>query len=58
MDKQSRKLMDWKHLDKEEQTRLLVEYGYYQDDMAPSCDINIKQARFTRWLDERGIRYE
>ena len=58
MNQQSKEQQDWRQLHKEEQTRLLVEYGRYQDDLPPSCDMNIKQARFVRWLEERGIRYE
>ena len=48
----------WQHLGKEEQTRLLIEYGHYQDDMPKSCDMAVKEEWFSRWLSERGISYQ
>lgn len=50
--------INWQELDKEEQTRLLVEFGHYQDGLPPSCDPDVKNDRFSHWLAEHGIKYD
>ena len=49
--------ISWQELDKQEQTRLLVEFGHYQDGLQPSCDLGVKNDRFSRWLEKRGVTY-
>jgi hypothetical protein len=44
-------------LPRDEQTRLLVEYGRYLDSLPPTCSLEEKNERFGRWLAERGIAY-
>ena len=48
----------WQDLAKEEQTGLLIDYGQYQDDMPKTCDLSVKEERFSRWLAGRGISYQ
>ncbi len=50
-------LRDWHALPKEEQTRLLIEYGHHLDSLQPSCDLETKRQRFKSWLNQRGINY-
>ena len=50
-------MVRWESLDIEEQTRLRVEYGRYLDQLPPTCSLEEKNNRFTRWLAERNILY-
>jgi hypothetical protein len=47
----------WSELGEERQTELLVEYGDYLDQLPPTCSLEEKNRRFSRWLAERGIDY-
>lgn len=47
----------WDLLPKAEQTRLRVEYGRYLESLPPTCSLEEKNARFARWLAERGVLY-
>lgn len=47
----------WDALTEEEQIRLRVEYGHYLDQLPPTCSLEEKNARFARWLAERGVRF-
>ncbi len=47
----------WDSLPAEQQTRLRVEYGRYLDSLPPTCSLEEKNARFARWLAERGVVY-
>ena len=48
----------WESLEKAEQTRLLIAYGHYLDGLPPTCSLEEKDARFARWLAERGVLYQ
>jgi hypothetical protein len=48
----------WEDLDEASQTRLRVEYGRYLDGLPPTCSLEEKNARFARWLAERGVVFE
>lgn len=48
---------EWNDLGSDEQTRLLVEYGHYLDQLPPTCSMETKVERLRRWLAERGIEY-
>jgi hypothetical protein len=50
-------LTPWEALSAERQTALRVEYGHYLDGLPPTCSLEEKTSRFTRWLAERGIHY-
>ena len=50
-------LRDWSELPPDEQLRLREAYGHYLDGLAPTCDPDIKLARFRDWLADRGVRY-
>jgi hypothetical protein len=48
-------MRDWDSLEAAEQLRLREEYGHYLDTLPPTCSLEEKNARFQRWLGERGI---
>jgi len=50
-------LRDWHSLSAAEQLRLREEYGHYLDTLPPTCLLQEKNARFRRWLAERGVDY-
>ena len=50
-------LVPWESLDAERQTALRVEYGHYLDQLPPTCSLEEKNARFSRWLAEQGVAY-
>lgn len=51
------RLRPWETLSGEEQTRLRVDYGHYLDGLPPTCSLEEKNARFARWLAERGVLF-
>lgn len=50
-------LREWGDLGVDEQTRLLIEYGYHLERLPPTCDLRTKVERLGQWLQGRGIRY-
>jgi hypothetical protein len=48
---------DWETLQRDEQFKLLIEYGYYLDALPPTCSMETKEQRLKVWLAERGIDY-
>ncbi|RKT43109.1 hypothetical protein [Thiocapsa rosea] len=50
-------MRDWDNLGAEEQTALLIEYGYHLEQLPPTCDLRTKVERLREWLQGRGIRY-
>jgi hypothetical protein len=51
-------LREWNDLGVEEQTALLIEYGYDLEQLPPTCDLRTKVERLRQWLQGRGIRYK
>lgn len=49
--------VEWNDLDKESQTQLLVDYGYYLEGLPPTCDLDEKNNRFVSWLKNKGVAY-
>jgi hypothetical protein len=47
----------WNELDKDQQTRLLIEYGHYLDTLPPTCSLQTKNERFAQWLAQKQIFY-
>ena len=47
----------WEQLSLMRQTQLRIEYGYYLDQLSPTCSLESKIERFTNWLAERNITY-
>jgi hypothetical protein len=47
----------WEQLSKEQQTQLRIEYGYYIDQLPPTCSLESKIERFRNWLAGRNIVY-
>jgi hypothetical protein len=56
---QQQEVRRWQDLQSQEQTRLLIDYGNYQDEMSipTTCDIETKNRRFSNWLAARAIQY-
>jgi hypothetical protein len=54
----STELISWNQLSSERQTELRIEYGHFLDSLPPTCSLETRIERFSRWLQERGIRYE
>jgi hypothetical protein len=48
-------MREWDSLEAAEQLRLREAYGHYLDTLPPTCSLDAKNARFQRWLAERGI---
>ncbi|EGV16376.1 hypothetical protein [Thiocapsa marina] len=51
-------LRQWDDLGEEEQTALLIEYGYHLEQLPPTCDLRTKVERLEQWLLGRRIRYQ
>lgn len=51
-------LISWNALDIEKQTNILIEYGYYLDLLPPTCSIQTKNERFSKWLADKNIEYK
>lgn len=50
-------LTPWDSLPQEEQLSLREKYGYYLDNLPPTCSLESKIARFKHWLEQQGIDY-
>jgi hypothetical protein len=50
-------LIPWDTLSLDEQIALRERFGYYLDNLPPSCSLETKIARFQYWLEEQGITY-
>jgi hypothetical protein len=50
-------LKDWNALSVAEQSRLLDEFGHFQDELPRTCDLSQKIERLQTWLLGRGIKY-
>ena len=50
-------LKNWDELTDEEQDRLLDAFGFYLDQLPPTCSMESKVARFRHWLRENGVNY-
>ncbi|NCC27771.1 MAG: hypothetical protein EOM22_06370 [Gammaproteobacteria bacterium] len=51
-------MREWDDLGGEEQTALLIEYGYHLEQLPATCDLRTKIERLREWLQSRGIRYK
>ena len=47
----------WAGLNPDEQLRLREQYGHYLDTLPPTCSLDEKNERFSRWLAERGVDF-
>lgn len=50
-------MRDWKDLHRDEQIKLLIEYGYYLDELPPTCSMQSKEERLRDWLAQREVVY-
>ncbi|MEN8131967.1 MAG: hypothetical protein ABFS45_17650 [Pseudomonadota bacterium] len=50
-------LIPWDSLTREAQISLRERYGYYLDNLPPSCSLESKIARFQHWLEAQGVAY-
>ena len=50
-------LKEWDDLSSAKQLALREAYGHYLDTLPPTCSMDEKNARFQRWLAERGVNY-
>lgn len=50
-------MRDWEELERDEQIKLLIDYGNYLDELPPTCSMETKEQRLKVWLAERGIDY-
>ena len=50
-------MRDWNELSDDEQLQLREAYGHYLDTLPPTCSMDAKIERFTRWLAEKKIIY-
>jgi hypothetical protein len=53
----SSELISWNQLSSERQTEPRIEYGHFLDSLPPTCSLETRIERFSRWLQERGVRY-
>lgn len=47
----------WSEPPYSEHSRLLEAFGHYQDQLPPSCSLELKIDRLRSWLLARGIEY-
>ncbi len=47
----------WSSLSSDEQLRLRLEYQPILDTEVRSCSMDVKTARFARWLKTRGVLF-
>ena len=57
MNTASSDLIPWESLPPDEQIALRERFGYYLDNLPPTCSLETKIARFQYWLEEQGITY-
>jgi len=50
-------MKNWDDLHRDEQIRLLIEYGHYQDQLPPTCSMDSKEIRLRDWLAEQNVEY-
>jgi hypothetical protein len=50
-------LIPWESLTQEQQIALRDRFGYYLDNLPPTCSLATKIARFQYWLEEQGVAY-
>ena len=50
-------LIPWESLTQEQQIALRERFGYYLDNLPPTCSLATKVARFQYWLEEQGVAY-
>lgn len=50
-------LTPWRELDPETQTALRNDYQAELDSQPLTCSLDEKMARFTKWLEERGVSF-
>jgi hypothetical protein len=50
-------MKNWDDLHRDEQIRLLIEYGNYQDQLPPICSMDSKEIRLRDWLAEQNVEY-
>lgn len=53
----NRGVRQWSELPDAERSRLLEAFGYYQDQLPPTCSLELKIDRLRSWLLARGIEY-
>jgi hypothetical protein len=59
MSENTNQIRRWEDLAAEEQTRIMVEYGYYLDTLPKTCSLDTKIERLRHWLKtEKNILYE
>lgn len=50
-------LRPWRSLTSEEQTALQIAYQQALDREPPTCSLDTKIERFSRWLAKRGVEF-
>lgn len=50
-------MRDWDDLQRDEQIKLLIDYGHYLDQLPPTCSMESKEIRLRDWLAEQSVRY-
>jgi hypothetical protein len=50
-------LIPWDTLSPDEQISLRERYGYYLDNLPPTCSLETKISRFRYWLETQGVAY-
>ena len=51
-------LIPWESLNQDQQIALRERFGYYLDNLPPTCSLATKIARFQYWLEEQGVAYQ
>ncbi|MET0063539.1 MAG: hypothetical protein ABW176_14710 [Candidatus Thiodiazotropha endolucinida] len=51
-------MIDWEHLDRQQQLKLREAFGHHLDTLPPSCSLDTKIARFQEWLSLKDIQYK
>jgi hypothetical protein len=52
-----KQLVPWESLNQEQQIALRERFGYYLDNLPPTCSLATKIARFQYWLEAQGVAY-
>lgn len=50
-------MQNWDELHRDEQIRLLIEYGCYLDQLPATCSMESKEIRLRNWLAEQNVDY-